>query len=105
MDLEETESLLRNNNYCAYGRHDLLFSMSYVIEYEDGEAEVLFAVPAEFLRDWLSKKTGHMWTFARVQKWLQEEYTSEDSEEVLQKAALDDKIAFYNIDYRDVIPF
>ena len=105
MDLEETESLLVNNNYCAYGRHDLLLSLSYIIEYEDGEAEVIFAVPAEFLRDLLFEQKGKLWTFERVRKWLQNEYTSYDAEDILKKAALQDKVAFYNIDYRDVIPF
>lgn len=105
MDFEDAEKLLKDNNYCAYGRHDLLFSLSCVFEEDDADIEIVFAVPADFLRNWLYEKTEKLWTFNRVQKWLQEEYTSEDSEEVLQKAALDDKIAFYNIDYKDVIPF
>ena len=105
MDFEFAEKLLKENNYSAYGRHDLLFSMSCIFEEEDADIEVVFAVPATFLRDWLFDTTGIRWTFNRVQKWLQESYTSEDSEAVLVKAALENKIAFYFVDYREVIPF
>ena len=105
MDFEDAEKLLKDNNYCAYGRHDLLFSLSCVFEEDDADIEIIFAVPADFLQSWIMHNTGKYWTFEEIQKWLQEKYTSEDSMDILKKAALQNKIAFYDIDYREVIPF
>lgn len=105
MDFEDAEKLLKDNNYCAYGRHDLLFSLSCVFEEDDADIEIIFAVPADFLQSWMMHNTGKYWTSEEIQKWLQEKYTSEDSMDILEKAALQNKVAFYNIDYREVIPF
>lgn len=105
MDFEDAEKLLKDNNYCAYGRHDLLFSLSCLFEEDDADIEIVFAVPADFLQSWMMHETGKYWTFEEIQKWLQEKYISEDSEDILEKAALQNKVAFYDIDYRDVIPF
>ena len=105
MDFEDAEKLLKDNNYCAYSRHDLLFSLSCVFEEDDADIEVIFAVPADFLQSWMMHNTGKYWTFEEIQKWLQEKYTSEDSMDILEKAALQNKVAFYDTDYREVIPF
>ena len=105
MDFVDAEKLLKDNNYCAYGRHDLLLSLSCSFEEEDADIEVIFAVPADFLQSWMMHNTGKYWTFEEIQKWLQEKYTSEDSMDILEKAALQNKVAFYNTDYREVIPF
>lgn len=105
MDFKDAEKLLKDNNYCAYGRHDLLFSLSCVFEEDDADIEITFAVPADFLQSWMMHNTGKYWAFEKIQKWLQEEYTSEDSMDILEKAALQNKVAFYNTDYREVIPF
>lgn len=105
MDFEYTEKLLKNNSYSAYSRHDLLFSMSCIFEEDDADIEIIFAVPADFLQSWMMHETGKYWTFEELQKWLQGKYTSSDSEDILEKAALQNKVAFYDIDYREVIPF
>ena len=105
MDAEYAQKLLKECNYQAYGRHDLLFSLSCIFEDDCGDTEVIFAIPADWLQTWMLRNTGKYWSFEEIQKWLQETYTSEDSEDILKKAALENRIAFYNVDYHDVIPF
>ena len=105
MNLQTAKKLLNDNQYTAYSRHDLLFSMSVIFEDDDGETEIVFAVPADWLQTWMLRNTGKYWSFEEIQKWLQDEYTSEDSEDILEKAALEYKVAFYLIDERPFIPF
>lgn len=107
MDLQTAKKLLNDNPYTAYAKHDLLFSMSVIFEDDDGDTEIVFAVPADWLQTWLFNATGDAVcrSFADIRKWLQEEYTSEDSERILEEAALNNKVAFYFIDERPFIPF
>ena len=105
MDFEEAEKLLKDNYYSAYSNHDLLFSMSCIFEEEDADIEIVFAVPADFLQSWMMHERGKYWSFEDIQKWLQERYTSDDSSDILEKAALQNKVAFYFVDYREEIPF
>jgi hypothetical protein len=105
MDLQTAKGLLYDNPYSAYSKHDLLFSLSVIIEDDDCDTEIVFAVPADWLQTWMLRNTGKYWTFEEIQKWLQEKYTSVDSEDILEKAALERKVAFYLIDERPVLPF
>lgn len=106
MNLQTAKWLLNDNPYTAYAKHDLLFSLSVIFEEDDGDTEIVFAVPAEWLLNWLSERTDEKMTcLTDVQEWLCNEYTSEDSEQILEEAALNNKVAFYLIDERPVIPF
>ena len=106
MNLQTAKKILNDNPYTAYAKHDLLFSMSVIFEDDDGDTEIVFAVPADWLLTWMYKNTNQKKiTLAYVQEWLCNEYTSEDSEQILEEAALNNKVAFYFIDERPVIPF
>lgn len=106
MNLTTAKWLLYDNPYTAYAKHDLLFSLSVIFEEDDGDTEIVFAVPAEWLLSWLYKRTDKKkMCLTDVQEWLCNEYTSEDSEQILEEAALNNKVAFYLIDERPVIPF
>ena len=75
-----------------YSAHEQLIHLTCVIENDDEEFEVTFAVPFY----WTLEQTGFN-TWARLQHWLQHEYTSDDSKEIMDKAIQNNKIAFWKI--------
>ena len=86
------------SEYKDYARHDLLVSLACSYETETGEDfTVYFAVPIDFLSLYLEEKEEIPVPNERIQEWLDNEYTSEDSEFILERAMLEHKVAFYSI--------
>lgn len=90
---ELNELLLDANKEFDYSAHEQLVHLTCVYENDDEEFEVTFAVPFY----WTLEQTGFN-TWGRLQHWLQNEYTSDDSHEILDQAILENKIAFWKID-------
>jgi hypothetical protein len=82
-------------NYKDYGKHELLVNLSCVYEDNSESVEVIFAVPEEWLLDYMTNLTKTMWSWLSIHDWLENEYTSEDSQQILEKAILENEIAFY----------
>ena len=89
---ELNELLVNTDKKFDYSQHDLLVHLTCVFENEDEEFEVTFAVPLY----WTLEQTGFN-TWGRLQHWLQNEYTSDDSKAILDTAILENKIAFWKI--------
>ena len=107
-------SLLKESKYTEYGRHDLLISLSCIFENQkaledvdwESDFEITFAVPIYWLESYMIEKTGnYAWGYGNIQMWLQKKYTSEDSQTILEKAVLENKVAFYFIDEKPILPF
>ena len=90
---ELNKLLLDANKEFDYSAHEQLVHLTCVYENDDEEFEVTFAVPFY----WTLEQTGFN-TWGRLQHWLQNEYTSDDSHEILDQAILENKIAFWKID-------
>lgn len=89
---ELNKLLLDANKEFDYSAHEQLVHLTCVYENDDDEFEVTFAVPFY----WTLEQTGFN-TWGRLQHWLQNEYTSDDSHEILDQAILENKIAFWKI--------
>lgn len=89
---------LGNTKY-NYGNHELLVNMSCVFDdYEPDGFEITFAVPIDWLVNWLEwADNGNEWNREKVLAWLNNEYTSEDSEKILVDAITKNKIAFWKL--------
>lgn len=90
---ELNKLLLDANKEFDYSAHEQLVHLTCVYENDDEDFEVTFAVPFY----WTLEQTGFN-TWGRLQHWLQNEYTSDDSHEILDQAILENKIAFWKID-------
>ena len=86
-------------NYKDYGKHEPLVNLSFVYEDErDGnEIEVVFAVPEGWLCNYKSEENGREWDADDLRDWLCNTYTSEDSQQILENAILENEVAFYVI--------
>ena len=83
-------------NYKDYGKHELLVNLSCVYENVSELVEVIFAVPIEWLRKYMTDNDPEkFWSIPMVNDWLDNKYTSEDSQQILEKAILENEIAFY----------
>lgn len=89
---EVTDWLFNAEENFDYSAHEQLVHLTCVYENDDEEFEVTFAVPFY----WTLEQTGFN-TWGRLQHWLQNEYTSDDSHEILDQAILENKIAFWKI--------
>lgn len=93
MTKTELNNLLSNTDKdFDYSAHEQLVHLTCVFENDVEEFEVTFAVPFY----WTMEQTGFN-TWERLQHWLQNEYTSDDSKEILDNAILENKIAFWKI--------
>ena len=81
----------------GYGRHEPLVSMTCVYDDDAGETEVTFAVPVAWLISEMNSAGDGQWDWESLHGWLCSEYTSEDSQEILEKAVRMNKVAFYVI--------
>lgn len=115
MCFEDIEEMMSRAKYDDYGNHELLVSLSCVFEctsrHDGGEyqTEVLFAVPVKSVWIYLQSQTGwetlsekakNGWkdfNLERIQDWLNNEYTSEDSQSILERAIKENKVAFWKI--------
>ena len=68
-----------------------LVQMVCVFEDETETTEVVFAVPI----NWLGQKLNMTWR--QLQDWLRNEYTSDDSQQVLERAVEENQLAFWKI--------
>ena len=110
MDYSNIVSMLKESRYTEYGRHDLLISMSCVYEYHESleevdletDFEIIFAVPIDWLVALKNEESkDYLWGQGDVRGWLQEKYTSEDSQAILEKAVLEHKVAFWKINQEE----
>lgn len=87
----------RQNQYKDFSMHEQLVGLSCVFECEDYETEVTFAVPVQWLLDYMNKDKVE-WDWARLQEWLQNEYTSEDSQPILEQAITENQVVFWRME-------
>lgn len=95
----------RGRPYLEYGKHEKLVALSLCPDpyYEVPEydyVEIVFTVPVEWLLNWLvlyDSKCSH-WREEEMLTWLQEDYTSEESEQIFQDAMVEQKIVTLNFD-------
>ena len=96
MTYEELKETMEQTKFDSYGKHELLVHLVYVYEDNEGnETELIFAVPY----CWLTKKLQAESTESLfdVSKWLDSEYTSDDSQYILEQAILENKVAFWKL--------
>lgn len=114
MEYNNIISLLKESRYTEYGKHKPLINLSCVYENQqslenvdwESDFEIIFAVPINWLVAYKNEESkDYLWGEGDVRGWLQEKYTSEDSQEILEKAVLENKVAFYFIDERPILPF
>ena len=75
-----------------YGKHEFLVSLTCVFEDDEGDTEITFAVPVTWLIR-VMEFSDEMY----LHSWLMNEYTSDDSQYVLERAIQENKIAFWRI--------
>lgn len=92
MTQKELTNLFNTAEGFDYGSHEPLMNLSCVFENDTEQFEVTFAVP----QYWLLEQTK-LGTLEKLQHWLCNEYTSDDSREILDKAIEQNKIAFWKI--------
>ena len=76
--------------------HETLLALSCVVEDDFQSDEIVFTVPS----DWLLKqmrRDNPGWELQDLQEWLRSEYTSEDSEMILDSALFEGQVATLNI--------
>ena len=98
MTREKVKDFIEGSTYSDYGKHEPLVNMSCVFEDDNGDTEVIFTVPIDWLCRYMTGLYGSPWEWPDVKKWLDTEYTSDDSRAVLDQAVLEDKVVFYSID-------
>ena len=98
MTREEVSDWLHNaeDNF-AFSKHESLVGLCCVYENDVEDFEVTFAVPIEWLLDFVKTEWNENWNWERLHEWLLAEYTSEDSSSILDKAIEENKIAFWKI--------
>ena len=94
---ELNELLVNTDKKFDYSQHDLLVHLTCVYENDEEDFEVTFAVPVHWLIDYVKREWNEDWDFEKIQKWLQKEYVSEESEGILDSAVAENKIAFWII--------
>jgi hypothetical protein len=93
MTREELSNWLHNaEDSFDYSSHEPLINLSCVFENDIDEFEVVFAVPMYWLLEELN-----FGTLSELRYWLCNEYTSEDSKNVMDMAIPESKIAFWKI--------
>lgn len=88
----------RQNKYRNFGEHEKLVGLTCVFECDDYCTEVSYAVPIHWLLNHLTKLDKEEWDWQRLQNWLQNEYTSEDSESILRYAITENQVVFYRVE-------
>lgn len=97
--------LWKSKPYLEFGKHKKLVALSFcpdpyceLSEYDYDE--VVFTVPVEWLLNWLSLYDSNYshWGEEEMLEWLQEVYTSEESEQFFENALEDQKIVTLNFD-------
>lgn len=80
------------------GEHELLHALTFGNDDEYGDwDEIVFTVPAEWLRRYMQELTGEKWTLESLREWLCNEYTSEDSTQIFDRALLEQQLVTMNI--------
>lgn len=97
--------LWEENPYLEYGSHDKLVALvlcpdPYCEDYMYDYNEIIYTVPVGWLLNWLTLHDNNRsgWREGEMFKWLQEEYTSEESEQIFNDAMKDQKIVTLNFD-------
>ena len=88
----------KQNSYKDFSKHEQLVGLSCIFDCDDYETEVTFAVPVQWLLDYIKREWDENWDWEKLQNWLQKEYTSEESEGILKDAIEECKIAFWNLE-------
>lgn len=82
------------------GDHEPLVALALAADDGDYDVdwdEIVYTVPYKWLKDSMSKLFGGNWNMKRLRKWLQEEYDSEDSDRIFEKAHLERQLVTMNI--------
>lgn len=81
--------------------HEPLVALA--LEADDGDYdvdwdEIVYTVPYKWLKDSMPKIFGVNWGMKRLREWLREEYDSEDSDRIFERAYLEKQLVTMNID-------
>ena len=87
----------KQNKYLMFAEHEQLVGLDCIFDCEDHETEVTFAVPIKWLLDYMNKDKL-CWDWDRLRVWLKNEYTSEDSEEILKQAITENQVVFWKLE-------
>lgn len=90
--IEDLEYELANGETYRFADHPNLKALEVIFEEEDECVTVDFCVPTE----WLLKEAG-FGSEESLDRWLQNEYTSEDSERILHQACWDRQLHIWRI--------
>ena len=82
-----------------HSKHELLVDLTCVYECDEGDTEVVFVVPIEWLLNFVKTEWNENWNWKRLQKWLLCEYTSEESSDILDKAVEEKQLVSWRIYY------
>lgn len=88
----------KQNSYKNFSDHEQLVGLSCIFDCEDYETEVTFAVPIQWLLDYIKREWDENWDWPRLQEWLRNEYTSEDSQSILEQAITENQVVFWNLE-------
>ena len=78
-----------------HSKHEILVDLTCVYECDEGDTEVTFVVPFVWVLQKLEKFTEWNWT--ELKDWLCNEYTSEDSQWLLEKAVEEKQLVSWRI--------
>lgn len=76
--------------------HETLLALSCAVDDDFQSDEIVFTVPAGWLLENM-RRDNPDWELRDLQEWLRSEYTSEDSEMILDSALLEGQVATLNI--------
>ena len=79
-------------------RYTPLVQMVCVFEDDTETTEVIFAVPINWLVNYKTKIDKEIiWSWVAVKNWLENSYTSDDSQQILEEAVIENQLAFWKI--------
>lgn len=80
----------------AISDHETLLAVECVFEDDFQSDEVVFTVPADWLLE-NTRRDNPGWELRDLQEWLRSEYTSEDSEMILDSALFEGQVVTLSV--------
>jgi hypothetical protein len=99
MTKNEVEEMMKGGRpYVEKGYHDPLMELTCVFEDDSEDTEVSFACPVWWLVSYMRNNNNEKWWCeSSLQEWLENEYTSDDSREILEQALLEGYVVLWQI--------
>lgn len=92
-------NIIKNNCYLEFGRHEDLRALCVYPFEEDDDCssdyyELAFIVPTK----WLKETVNGMFNISDIDDWLQNEYTTDESELIFERALNERKVVMVDFD-------